>query len=92
MFLLRDGLLTLKNRSKIPSNITREEFQALNELKRDRDRVILTADKGVALVVMEKKDYIQKAEDLLNTSTYKKIPEDPTIKQKKQAGQHPEEN
>ena len=42
----------------------------------------MTADKGVTLVVMEKKDYIHKAEDLLNTSTYKKIPEDPTIKQK----------
>ena len=54
----------------------------MNELKRDRDRVILTADKGVTLVVMEKKDYIQKAEDLLNTSPYKKIPEDPTTKQK----------
>ena len=33
-------------------------------------------------MVMEKRDYIQKAENLLNTSTYKKIPEDPTIKQK----------
>ena len=71
-----------QNRSKTPSNITRDEFKALNELKEDRDRVILTADKGVTLVVMEKKDYIQKAEELLNTSTYKKIPEYPTNKQK----------
>ena len=54
----------------------------MKELKEDRDRVILTADKGVALVIMEKKDYIQKAEELLNTSTYKKLPEDPTNKQK----------
>ena len=42
----------------------------------------MTADKGVALVIMEKKDYIKKAEELLNTDTYKKIPEDPTNKQK----------
>ena len=39
-------------------------------------------DKGVALVIMEKNDYIQKAEELLNTTTYKKIPEDPTNKHK----------
>ena len=79
---VKKTLKKAQNRSNTPSNITREEFQALNDLKRDGDRVVLTADKGVALVVMEKRDYIQKAEDLLNTSTYKKIPEDPTIKQK----------
>ena len=27
---------------------------------------------------MEKAEYIKKAEELLNTDTYKKIPEDPT--------------
>ena len=37
---------------------------------------------GVALVILDKEDYIQKAEELLNTSTYKKIPDDPTNKQK----------
>ena len=64
------------------SNTTNDEFKALKELKEDRDRVILTADKGVTLVIMEKNDYIQKAEELLNTTTYKKIPEDPTNKHK----------
>ena len=39
-------------------NITKEENQALNELKKDKERVILTTDKGVALVVMNKEDYI----------------------------------
>ena len=62
--------------------ITREEFKALKELKEDKSRIILTADKGVALVIMEKDEYIKKAEELLNTETYKKIPEDPTNKQK----------
>ena len=63
-------------------NITKDENQALTELKRDKERVILTADKGVALVVMKKEDYIKKSEEILNTSTYKKIAEDPTSKQK----------
>ena len=65
-----------------PSNITKEEIKALHELKKDKERIILTADKGVALVVMDKADYSSKSEELLNTSTYRKIPEDPTNRQK----------
>ena len=44
------------------SNITKDEFQAIKELKQDEKRIILTADKGVALVVLNKKDYIGRAE------------------------------
>ena len=68
--------------NKSPSNITKEEFNALKELKKDQDRIILTTDKGVELVVMNRTDYITKSEELLNSSTYRKIPEDPTKKQK----------
>ena len=76
---------TLKKTQHTPRttyNITREEFKALKELKEDKSRIILTTDKGVALVIMDKADYNKKAEELLNTETYKKIPEDPTNKQK----------
>ena len=61
---------------------TNDEFKALKELKDDKSRIILTVNKGVALEIMEKNDYIQRAEELLNTTTYKKIPEDPTNKHK----------
>ena len=71
-----------QNNKKSPSNITKEELKALNELKKDQKRIILTTDKGVALVVMNKTDYINKSEELLNITTYKRIPEDPTNKQK----------
>ena len=64
------------------ANISKEEFKALIELKMDNNRLILTADKGVALVVTDKAEYIKKAEDLLKEKTYKKITEDPTVKQK----------
>ena len=65
------------------SNINREEIQALVELKRDSSKVIITADKGVALVIMDKPDYITKAQDLLeDKKTYKEIPTDPTNKLK----------
>ena len=66
-----------KKAQKPPSNISKEEYKALNELK-DNSRMFVTADKGVALVVMDKTDYTKKAEELLNKATYKKIPEDPT--------------
>ena len=41
-------------------NLTKAQNIAIRELKRDRDRIVLTADKGVAMVVMDKQDYINK--------------------------------
>ena len=54
----------------------------LEELKKDKNRIILIADKGVSIVVMDKEDYIRKAEELLRQPTYKPIPTDPTNKYK----------
>ena len=55
----------------------------IKQLKADKDRVILTADKGIALVILEKKDYIEKAKQLLqDTNTYTIIQADPTTKLK----------
>ena len=47
------------------ANVSKEEFNALRELKMNNNRLILTTDKGVALVVIDKTEYIKKAEDLL---------------------------
>ena len=44
--------------------------------------MVLTADKGVAMAVLNKEDHTKKAEDLLSKQTYKKISEDSTSKQK----------
>ena len=59
-------------------NLTKAQNTALRELKRDRDHIVLTADKGVAMVVMDRQDYINKANQLLNQNTYKIISKDPT--------------
>ena len=73
----------LKHTHLLRSNISREEVQALVELKRDSSKVILTADKGVALVIMDKPEYIHKAQELLDDKkTYKEINTDPTNKLK----------
>ena len=63
-------------------NISKEEAKALKELNDDNTRMILTADKGVPMVVMDRGEYIQKSEEVLSQSTYKTIPTDPTIKYK----------
>ena len=72
----------LKNTKETRSNITKDEFKAIKELKQDDKRIILTMNKGVALVVLNKQDYVEKAEHLLNQKTYKKVKEDPTSRQK----------
>ena len=55
----------LRHSQKPKSNITKQEVQALVELKKDQSRVILTADMGVAIVIMDKEEYKKKAQTLL---------------------------
>ena len=59
-------------------NLTKAQHSDFRELKRDRDHIILTADKGVTMVIMYRQDYINKANRLLNQNTYRSIPRDPT--------------
>ena len=69
----------LRNSQKPINNITKQEIQALAEPKRDQSRVILTADKGVAIAIMDKQDYQEKAKALLeDQGTYKALKTDPT--------------
>ena len=60
---------TIKKIQPSKYNLTREEQKALEELKKDKNRMILTADKGVSLVVIDKEEYIRKAEELLRQPT-----------------------
>ena len=60
-------------------NLKIEEIKAMKQLKADQDCMVLTTDKGVALVIMDKSDYIRKAKELLeDTNTYRTIQVDPT--------------
>ena len=42
-------------------NFTKYQLQDIRELKRDMDCILLTADKGVAKVIMDRPDYINKS-------------------------------
>ena len=58
------------------------ESKGFKQLREDKTRVILTADESVAMVVMDKKDDVQKTGELLGQhQTYRIIPVDPTTKQ-----------
>ena len=82
---LRAEVNILLKRAKPPkSNITKEEMKVLIELRVDQDRMVLRVDKGVAMVVMDRKEYQEKEENLLASTAYKTIPADPTNKIKVQ--------
>ena len=74
---------SLRNSQEPKRNITKQEVQALVELKKDQSRVIITADKGVAIVIIDKEDYQEKAKALLDDKgTYKTLKTDPTNRMK----------
>ena len=64
---------------------TLEECKAIKEPKEDHSWMVLTADKGIAMVVMDKEDYRDKALSLL--ADYNVITKDPTTKLKNKLAQ-----
>ena len=42
----------------------------MQQLKRDKCRLILTADKGMAMVVIDKQDYMNEVKNLVEQPTY----------------------
>ena len=62
---LRDEInRVLRSSHPCKFNLTKAQSQAIRELERDRDHIVLTADKGVAMVIMDRQDYINKTNNL----------------------------
>ena len=60
-------------------HLTREEQQALQDLRTYDDIIIKQADKGSAVVVMDKEAYVQAAmRQLTDKEIYQPLPNDPT--------------
>ena len=75
-------ILNTHTNKPIYTNITKAEHLALENLRKDKDCIFVTADKGVALVVMDKTEYITKCKALLqDDSVYQHLSKDtsPTI-------------
>ena len=78
--LRSDVYRVLRHPHQLRPILSKGEMAVIKQLKADKERIILTADKGVGLVIMERKDYIEKAKQLLqDPNTYKTIPTDPTM-------------
>ena len=77
---LRGEITEILIEAKQPKpNLSKQESKALNDLRKDDSIVILPADKGKCLVIMDNTEYIQKMEDKLkDETTYKGITEDPS--------------
>lgn len=69
------------NLKRPQQNLTKEEFVALNCLKNDKNIIILPADKGDKIVIMNIIDYINEAaRQLSDDSVYELLNKDPTRK------------
>ena len=64
----KDLLQDYKGKCASHPNITKEEREVIKTLEEDNTHVVLTADKGVAMVVMDKSSYIDNCKALLQDS------------------------
>ena len=70
---------TIQSASLHDSSLTKDERHALKRLRNDKDIVILPAVKGRVTVVMDKTDYHDKMDAIVNDKqTYKELKRDPT--------------
>ncbi|CAF4939093.1 unnamed protein product, partial [Rotaria socialis] len=59
--------------------MNKEETKLLKEIKSIQDIVIIQADKGGKIVIMNKNDYFNKIEEKLNDlNVYEQVKNDPT--------------
>ena len=67
----KDLLQDYKDKCASHPNISKMKREAIKTLKEDNTHVVLTADKGVAMVVMDKSSYVDKCMALLqDTNVY----------------------
>ena len=60
-------------RKKRLRNVTDEEYLALQSLKRNNSIIICRADKGNAIVVMNKEDYVSRAKTILSGKQFQPV-------------------
>ena len=70
-------ILNIYTNKPIHTSITKAEHLALENLRKDKDHNVVTGDKGMALVVLDKTEYITKCEALLqDNSVYQHLSKD----------------
>jgi len=77
---LKDNTLQILQKPSKYNNLTKEEYSALTDLKKDKNIVIKKADKNAGIVIMNTIDYNKKINDLLSdTNTYTILQNNHTI-------------
>jgi hypothetical protein len=77
---IRTLAANLLRRSRIPNhkNITTNERKAIDNLRKDKTHIVMKADKRYCFVVMDRSDYDDKMQELLNDkNTYEKVSKSP---------------
>ncbi|CAH8592007.1 unnamed protein product [Schistosoma bovis] len=78
---IRQTIVPITQQVKENNQLTPREQKALKEFRNRKDIIIIPADKGRTTVIMDKKEYIKKAEELLgDKSTYKLMDTNPVKK------------
>ena len=73
-------LLSKKSQHKVANNLSKTQRNALLELKKDMSVVVQSADKGGAIVVQDRDDYIGEIlRQLASTEFYKRLNTNPTL-------------
>ena len=72
--VLNEMKIELANRRRPRFNTTKEERKAMKSLKQNQDIIIKPADKGGAIVILNKEDYIKEGlRQLANTNHYEEL-------------------
>ena len=88
---VRTTAAAILNRACLPQhkNINVEELKALNNLKKDKTRVIMKADKGNCFVVLDRTSYDEKMESILSDrETYEVVNKAPFKKIERELNAH----
>ena len=77
---MEERLLDIKITSKRFNNLTKEEREALNNLKDDTSIIIKGADKDSVVIVWGREDYFKKAyRQLDDKKVYEQVPHNPSV-------------
>ena len=75
---LEEEIIKINEARQNYPNLTKAECEALQDLMYDKNIVIKPADKGSAIVIWDKQDYLKECElQLGNKSVYKEVKRDP---------------
>ncbi|CAF1325750.1 unnamed protein product, partial [Didymodactylos carnosus] len=66
------------DKTKYYDNLPRNQRKALKKLKTDENIIVIPADKGGKVVVMDVVDYINKIQEKLDTDSYTQLNDDPS--------------